>query len=464
MFKTILSNFHLEKILWIIKSKLKYMILAGLVCAMLGSAFAYFNQSSLYQARISFYVYSNPEYVTDTGVNLSTNEISSAKSLLDSYMQILKSTTFLNKVIDALDLEQYGYTATYLKSHIGASAVSNTTVFYVNVLDENPILAMEIANTIGELAPSEIIRIVKSGGIQVLDEAVLPTTPYSATSVFKYALLGGAAGFIIVAFIAMLKGLLDTTVRRKYEIEDMFTIPIIGTVPLVIPQKNQKVDVILGKESPFVIKEAYNDIRANLLYTARGQKCPVYAITSADTNEGKSLNSLNIAISYAQIGKKVLLIDADMRRSKFKKILGVESVKTGLSEYLAGIGSKIDVIKQQDNLDIVTSGGFPPNPSELLTSSRWEEFIDQSKENYDVIFVDLPPLGIVSDALALADIATAYILVVREKVTKFEREKMIVQKLEPLNANICGFVYNGISMKSPDYNYRHYGYGKGYEN
>lgn len=464
MFKTILSNFHLEKILWIIKSKLKYMILAGLVCAMLGSAFAYFNQSSLYQARISFYVYSNPEYVTDTGVNLSTNEISSAKSLLDSYMQILKSTTFLNKVIDALDLEQYGYTATYLKSHIGASAVSNTTVFYVNVLDENPILAMEIANTIGELAPSEIIRIVKSGGIQVLDEAILPTTPYSATSVFKYAVLGGAAGFIIVAFIAMLKGLLDTTVRRKYEIEDMFTIPIIGTVPLVIPQKNQKVDVILGKESPFVIKESYNDIRANLLYTARGQKCPVYAITSADTNEGKSLNSLNIAISYAQIGKKVLLIDADMRRSKFKKILGVENVKTGLSEYLAGIGSKIDVIKQQDNLDIVTSGGFPPNPSELLTSSRWEEFITQSKENYDVIFVDLPPLGIVSDALALVDVATAYILVVREKVTKFEREKMIVQKLEPLNANICGFVYNGISMKSPDYNYRHYGYGKGYEN
>ena len=464
MFKTILSNFHLEKILWIIKSKLKYMILAGLVCAMLGSAFAYFNQSSLYQARISFYVYSNPEYVTDTGVNLSTNEISSAKSLLDSYMQILKSTTFLNKVIDALDLEQYGYTATYLKSHIGASAVSNTTVFYVNVLDENPILAMEIANTIGELAPSEIIRIVKSGGIQVLDEAVLPTTPYSATSVFKYALLGGAAGFIIVAFIAMLKGLLDTTVRRKYEIEDMFTIPIIGTVPLVIPQKNQKPDVILREESPFVIKEAYNDIRANLLYTARGQKCPVYAITSADMNEGKSLNSLNIAISYAQIGKKVLLIDADMRRSKFKKILGIDNVKTGLSEYLAGINQKLDIIKQQDNLDIVTSGGFPPNPSELLTSSRWEEFINKSKESYDVIFVDLPPLGIVSDALALVDIATAYILVVREKVTKFEREKMIVQKLEPLNANICGFVYNGISMKSPDYNYRHYGYGKGYEN
>ncbi|MGN1188098.1 MAG: tyrosine-protein kinase family protein, partial [Lachnospiraceae bacterium] len=123
-----------------------------------------------------------------------------------------------------------------------------------------------------------------------------------------------------------------------------------------------------------------------------------------------------------------------------------------------------DIIKQQDNLDNVTYGRLPPNPSELLTRSRWEEFINQSKEKYDVIFVDLPPLGIVSDALALVDIATAYILVVREKVTKFEREKMIVQKLEPLNANICGFVYNGISMKSPDYNYRHYGYGKGYEN
>ena len=134
----------------------------------------------------------------------------------------------------------------------------------------------------------------------------------------------------------------------------------------------------------------------------------------------------------------------------------------GLSEYLAGITNKVSVIQKEDNLDIILSGILPPNPAELLVCDKWYEMIHKYKEEYDVIFIDLPALGIVSDALSLAEEATAYILVVREQVTHFEREEMIVRKLEAVDANICGFIYNGISMKSPDYNYKHH--GKEYKN
>ena len=102
------------------------------------------------------------------------------------------------------------------------------------------------------------------------------------------------------------------------------------------------------------------------------------------------------------------------------------------------------------------AGEVPPNPAELLSGERWSELLEKCKEEYDCIFVDLPPAGIVADALVLAATATAYILVVREGVTKFDREQMIVQMLEPVGANICGFVFNGISMKSQDYHYKHY--------
>ncbi len=465
MFKIILTNFHLEKIFWIIKKNLKYMILAALIGALAGGYYASTIQTSTYVATISFYVYTNPDYITDTGVNLSTSEITQAKNLLPSYMQILKSNTFLNKVLAELGLDELGYTTGYLKRRIGSSAISNTAVFTVSVYNENPVFAMEIANVIGELAPAEIISIVKSGGIEILDKAELPTVPYASTSVMKYAILGAIGGFMIVAVVVMLKGLLNTTIRRKYEIEDMFTIPILGMVPdMSQKKKSDNVQLRLGQDSPFAIKEAYSDIRTNLLFTAKGEKCPVYAITSADMDEGKSLNSLNIATAYAQLGKKVLLIDGDMRRSRLREVLGVDEKKTGLSDYLAGITPKYNVIHEEDNLDIILAGSVPPNPAELLMSARWEELIAKSKEAYDVIIVDLPPLGIVSDALALTAIATAYVLVVREGVTKFDREEMIVQKLEPLGANICGFIYNGISIKSPDYNYKNYGYGKGYEN
>lgn len=467
MFKIIMTNFRLEKIFWIIKKKLKYMILVALVGALAGGMFASYTQTSTYVATISFYVYTNPDYITDTGVNLSTSEISQAKNLLASYMQIIKSNTFLTKVIEEVGLEEYGYTTARLKKSIGSSAVANTAVFNVNVYDSNPMVAMEIANTIGELAPNMIINIVKSGGIEILDKAELPTVPYASTNILLYTILGGAGGFMALACLFLLRGLMDTTVRRKYEIEDLFTIPIIGTVPNIVPKsRKEKVNVRLAKDSPFVIKEAYNDIRTNLLFTTRGEKCPVYAITSADKNEGKSLSAINICTSYAHIDKKVLLIDADMRMSEIAKRLGIEDEKQGLSDYLACITQKANVINVEDNFDVILAGSNSPNPAELLMSPRWNELLEAARKQYDIIIVDLPPVGIVSDGLAISESVTAYILVVREFVTKFDREEMIVRKLEALDAKICGFLYNGISIKSPDYNYKNYGYGygKGYEN
>lgn len=456
MFKTILSNLHLEKIFWIIKSKLKFMILGALIMAILAGAAGYFRQSATYVATISFYVYSSPDYVTDTDVNLDSSELTSAKSLLSSYMQIISSNSFMQKVLDSAEVEGK-YTVKMLQGRIGAEAVENTAVFKVSVYDENPVNAMNIANTIGELAPNEIISVVKSGGIEVLDKAELPTAPFAATSVLKYAVLGGGAGFIILLCVFMFKGLNDTTVRRKYEIEDLFTIPILGEVPSITPsKKGGSVSVNLDNDSPFAIKEAYSNIRANLLFTTKGDKCPVYAVTSADTHEGKTLNSLNTAVSYAKMGKRVLFIDGDMRKSHLRNRLDMKSEK-GLSEYLACITEEVNIINYKENFDLILSGDVPPNPAELLVGDRWYKLIADSKEKYDVIFVDLPPLGVVSDALCLAKDATAYILLVREWVTKFDRVEMIVRKLESLDANICGIIYNGISVKSPDYNYRNYG-------
>lgn len=453
MFKTILSNFHLEKIFWTLKKKALYIFLSTAVLGMVAGAYASITSTSLYMAQISFYVYSNPDYITDSSVNIGSSDITQAKNLITSYMQILKSRTFLEKVKEETGL---GYSTDYLKSQISASAIENTAAFVVRVVDQNPVNAMNIANAIGELAPNEIIRIVKSGGIEVLDEAELPTVPYQSTSVLKYAILGAAAGFLLAAAWFLLRSMLDTTVRRKYEIEDLFTIPILGDVPQMEPAaKGEKVNKILHNESPFAVRESYNSIRAKLLFTGKGEKCPVYAITSADPGEGKTLTCINLASAYAQLGKKILLIDADMRKSNLKSLLDIEG-KEGLSEYLAGITKELKVYKRAENLYVAMAGEVPPNPAELLSGERWSELLEKCKEEYDCIFVDLPPAGIVADALVLAATATAYILVVREGVTKFDREQMIVQMLEPVGANICGFVFNGISMKSQDYHYKHY--------
>lgn len=457
MFKTILNNFHLEKLIWIVKSKLMYMIVVALTGAILAGGYAYMNQTSTYCAEISFYVYSNPDYVTNTGINLSSSEITQASTLLTSYKQILLSNSFLAKLIQYTGLEEY-CTVPYLQKRISASAVSGTAVFEVRVYDDDPIIATTIANAIGELAPAEIVSVVKSGGIEVLDEAELPTKPYATTSVLTYAVVGAAGGFLFAAVCFVIAGLLNTTIRRKYEIEDLFTIPILGTIPLLSGDKKKEINPLLEEGSSFEWKEAYRELRANLMFQNTQDKCPVYAITSADCGEGKTLCTLNLAISFSKIGKKVLIIDADLRKSNMGDILSIDKEwKEGLSDYLSGEIDNMQVIENSENLHIMLAGTMATDSAELLASEKWYSLLEKCKEKYDMIFIDLPSLGIVSDALSLARITTSYILVVREQQTRFEREEMIVRKLEALDADICGFIYNGMSPKSPDYNYRRHG-------
>ncbi len=454
MFETIISNFHLEKIFWILKVKLKYILLVTVIFALGVGYYADYTRSSTYVAQISLYVYSNPEYITDPTVNINSSDFNQATKLVTSYMQIIRSKTFLKKVLEETGLP---YSAEYLRACISSTPIENTAAFYINVSNPIPENAMNIANAIGYIAPNEITRIVKSGGIEVLDKAELPIVPYQSTNVVKMAIIGGAGGFMLSAFLFLLRGLKDTTVRKKFEISNLFTIPILGDVPLLLsPSRKRPAIKVLNQDSPFVLREAYNSIRANLRFTARGEKCPVYAVTSVDAAEGKTLNTINLAISFSQIGKKVLVIDADMRKSCMNAMLDIEPID-GLSEYLAGLVDTPYIIEYLTNLSIISCGEYPPNPAELLSGSKWHHLIELCKKEFDMIFIDLPPAGIVADALLLVNDVTAYILIVREKVTKFDREQMVARKLEALGANICGFIYNGISVKSQDYAYKHYG-------
>ncbi len=462
MLKIILQNFHVEKIFWIIKTKLKYIILTGLIFGVIGGAFALITKSETYMAQITMYAYSNPDYITDSGINISTSDISSAGSLLNSYSQILKSDSFLKAVIEEAQLDPSLYSVSSLRREISSSSVSGTSIFKVVVYDSDPYNAMIIANTVGKLAPHKIISIVKSGGIEILDEATLPTAPYASTSVMMMAIMGVLAGMALSLLVVLFFGLKDTRYRRLYEVKDMFNIPIIGVIPnMEEKDENGIPEVILKADSPFIIKEAFNDVRTNLLFLENGEKCPVFVVTGADYDEGKTTVSINIAKEFSMMKKKTLLIDADMRNGDIAEKLSISS-ESGLSEYLAGIKELNCCENVCENLDILTSGVYPPNPTDLLANGKWEKLIEKLKEQYDVIIIDTPSLGVVSDGLELVSVATAFIVVIREFATRFEREELIIRKMESVDANICGFVYNCISVDSEDYNHRDYVNGGDY--
>ncbi len=229
---------------------------------------------------------------------------------------------------------------------------------------------------------------------------------------------------------------------------------------------------ILSSESPFVVKEAYSSIRTNLLFMQKGEKCPVFVVTSPTANNGKTINSINLAISFAQMGKRTLLIDGDMRNPTIHRMFSIP-VKNGLSEILAGLTDNITVSKTDiENLSVLTGGKIPPNPSELLSSSRMDQLLEFVKEHYDCVFIDTPPINLVTDSTVFAQKSTGYILIVKSGITDKADVREAVAGIENIGGTILGVVLNDIASVSKkyysyyrkyDYKYKYsYGYGYGY--
>lgn len=208
---------------------------------------------------------------------------------------------------------------------------------------------------------------------------------------------------------------------------------------------------MLNQESPFVVKEAYNAIRTNLLFTQQGEKCPIFVVSSPLANNGKSINAINLSISFAQMGKRTLLIDADMRNPTIHRMFSIP-VKNGLSEILAGLTDSITVSKTDiENLSLLTAGKIPPNPAELLSSPRMDKLLDFVKAHYDCVFIDTPPINLVTDATSFATKVTGYLIVVKSVTTDIQDVRIAVNSLNSIEAPIVGFVFNDANASGKRY-------------
>ncbi len=230
--------------------------------------------------------------------------------------------------------------------------------------------------------------------------------------------------------------------------------------------KNEATAVrLLNENTPFAIKESFNQLRTNLMYMPHdGEGCPVYAITSATESVGKSTVSSNLAVAYAQIDKKVLLIDGDMRLPVQHSVFGYKKDQAGLSELLSGIAKNYKdlIVSPIPNLSILPSGCLPPNPSELITSNRLYELMEKWKKEYDIIFIDLPPAGVVSDPIAISSLVSGYILVAMTNKSDAKHVNGVAASMEQVGAKIVGLVLNGTNLKgkASKYSYQHkYYYG-----
>jgi len=212
----------------------------------------------------------------------------------------------------------------------------------------------------------------------------------------------------------------------------------------------------LNPRSP--ISEQYRTIRTNLQFTSIDKPLRSILVTSSSPSEGKSITIANLAVAYAQQNKRVLLIDADMRKPTVHYTFRLENIR-GLSNLLIDEATLEEAINRTNinNLHIITCGPIPPNPSELLGSNRMKNVIKKAQEQYDIILIDTPPVLAVTDAQVLSNIVDGAILVIRSGQTEFESAIKAKESIEQAKGKLLGVILNDQKKNTADNYYYYYG-------
>ncbi len=333
------------------------------------------------------------------------------------------------------------------------------------------------------LKEAEITQAIEDPSAQVVDLAELPTRPVSPNAVLNLA-LALLAGLAVGLGIAIGRELLDTRLHTSDEVQAESGLPVIGIVPrfdaaitrgrtgtrrLRRGQLTSPNTALVARETPHAtVLEAYRALRTSLAFAAADGPPKLLLVTSSVPGEGKSTTAANLAASLAQQKLKVIVVDADMRRGAIHRTLG-GARGPGLSEVLVGAARVEDVIQRMTfegvgEVDLIGTGTVPPNPAELLASTRFHDLCEQLELRYDVVLIDSPPVNNVADALVIAPNVDGVILVTRGGVTEKGAVKFAMGQLRRVRANVIGAVLNDYDVKRAETyggEYRYY-HGAGY--
>ncbi|WAU76711.1 polysaccharide biosynthesis tyrosine autokinase [Acinetobacter sp. TR3] len=317
------------------------------------------------------------------------------------------------------------------------------------------------------------LRIAKAGeigNVRIVDTAVEPVEPIKPKKLQVLILamfLGGFLGTVI----ALLRNMLRTGIKDSGQIENEFNLPVYSTVPrspiqetrISILKKKKTIPILAVKHNDDIAIESLRSIRTAIHFALASAKNNVIVIAGPSPEVGKSFISTNLATIFAQSNKKVLLIDADMRRGYMHKYFNLD-VKPGLSEFLSHQADLNQVVNTTEvsGLSVITRGKSPTNPSEMLGSEQFELLLNQLSQEYDHIIIDTPPVLAVTDGIIISQYAGVNLLVARYAKSQMKELELSLNRFEQANVKVNGFILNDIQRASAGYGYG-YNYSYAYK-
>jgi receptor protein-tyrosine kinase len=412
-----------------------------------------------------------PIYQSTAQVFISTDVANSNEAFLASafaqgrapaYADLADSEQLMKKVIARLDLN---LTPAELQSKISASVVGTTVIIQLNARDPDPRVAQQLAQAEAtefvtyiadvETPPGKASAPIKA---TIVDSATYDDNPVEPKTTL-YIAIALVLGLVIGAALALVRDLLDTTVKSPDDVSSAAPGSLLTHIAFDPNMHKAPLLTDAGRNSPR--SEAFRLLRTNLQFIDLDQNPKSFVITSAVPGEGKTSTTTNLAMALAQAGKRVLVVDGDLRRPSIAKLLGLETV-VGLTTVLVGRSTLAETIQvhQESGIHVLSSGPIPPNPTEILQSRATRDLLLGLRDMFDAVIIDAPPLLPVADAAIMATDADGAILVVRHGKTTKEQLRLAVTRLNQVNAKLYGYVVN-MTPKRRRRGYDYYGYGYG---
>lgn len=388
----------------------------------------------------------------------SAYDLNAAVQLIKTYLVVVRSDKVMSAVTEKLAEDHPGITPGAVSASVTMESVSETGVVAVKSTTTDPKLSTDIVNVVMEIAPEEIIRVVGAGNVEILDYATVPILPNPRNAVYIGLRNGATIGAAIAVVILAVLYLLNQKITSAQDLKENYDLPILASIKRIDVSNAQADSFMLNNQSPMEIVENYAKLRMNLFYTLVGKGKTAVVITSSISGEGKSTIASNLAISCAMSGKKVLLVDGDMRRASQMDIFKSVQQSRGLSDALVGQCHWQEAIIPgvRDNVDLLPAGQIPPNPSELLDSIEMERLIQELEQAYDLVLLDMPPINIVSDPLVISSSVAGCLFVTRQNFTDRRDVRKALSAAEMTGMNILGFVFYGEHLHEGSYYSRRY--------
>lgn len=316
----------------------------------------------------------------------------------------------------------------------------------------------------------KIVKAGEIGNVRIIDTAVEPDRPIKPKKLIILILSLFVGGFIGV-LIALLRNMMRSGIKDSTEIENNLDLPVYATVPrspvqesrIKLLKKKKTIPVLAVKHSDDIAIESLRSMRTAIHFALSSAKNNLIMISGPAPEMGKSFVSTNLATILAQSDKRVLIVDADMRRGYLNKYFNQDN-QPGLAEFLNGQSDIDSIVKTTEipNLSVVTRGKSPTNPSELLSSSKFKEFLDLIADKFDHVIIDTPPVLAVTDGIIISQFAGVNLVIARYAKTQMKELELTINRFEQVGVKVNGIILNDIQRSSAGYGYG-YNYSYGYK-